>query len=113
MLTPVIVPAPPFLDVSLTSTTCAGWARLSTAIPRPAIRTPTRSRRGESDSVTTQAHAQTFFLLWLVTAGRGFDGCIADASSYLLDEPLQVGRQGHTVDVGDVGGAQLDLGVAK
>jgi len=31
----------------------------------------------------------------------------------LLDQPLQIGWQRHAVDVGDIGGAQLDPGVAK
>ena len=53
------------------------------------------------------------FVLWLVAAGRVFGGSATDASAYLLDQPLQIGWQGHAVDVGDIGGAQFDPGVAK
>src|SRR6266542_1769719 len=69
--------------------------------------------RCESDSVKPMPVCTHPFVLWLIAAGRVFGGSATDASSYLLDQPLQIGWQGHAVDVGDIGGAQLDLGVAK
>ncbi len=48
----------------------------------------------------------------LVAACLWLDGTAANALPYLLDEPVQVGWQGHPVYVGDLGGAKLDLSPA-
>ena len=51
--------------------------------------------------------AQTSALL--MAACLWLDGSAANTLPYLLDEPVQVGWQGHPFYVGDLGGAKLDL----